>query len=146
VTTIALHVAAMSIWIGGLVALVVLSRRDREVVVQSLPRFSGLALLCFVAVGSSGVVGALTRVRTGEGLWDTSYGRVILLKAVLFVLLGVFGLVQRRRVLARPAGSDPLPGSRTSAEFRRLARAELALMLVTVAVGVGLSRTPPPVG
>jgi putative copper resistance protein D len=135
---IGVHVAAMSVWIGGLVVLFLLVRRDGAAVTASLPRFSALALGCFLAVGVSGAVSAATRVKTTNALLETSYGRVILLKVALFVLLGGLGYLQRRRVMGR------LLELGTSAVFRRIAACEMLLMVVTVAVAVALSRTPPP--
>ena len=50
VTTVALHVAAASLWVGGLGALIVLLGRRRELLAVALPRFSTLAGACLAVV------------------------------------------------------------------------------------------------
>ena len=43
VTTVALHVAAASLWVGGLAGILVLLGQRRELLQVALPRFSTLA-------------------------------------------------------------------------------------------------------
>ena len=51
VTTVALHVAAASLWVGGLGAILVLLGRRRELLARALPRFSTLAGSCLAVDG-----------------------------------------------------------------------------------------------
>ena len=83
--SLVLHVLAVSLWIGGLVAVLALATGrgpDREAALATaVPRFSRMALVCWVVVGVTGVVNALVRVAPAD-LFTTSYGALIVGKAV----------------------------------------------------------------
>jgi putative copper resistance protein D len=139
VSSLMVHVVAVSLWCGGLAALVLLGTADRRPFPVAVPRFSTLALWCAVAVAASGVVSAWVRLGDAGSLVTTSYGRLVMLKVALMAVLSAFGLWHRRKSL--PAlGSDP-----TRLRFLRLAAVEVLVMAATVGVAVALSRTPPPV-
>ena len=133
VTATSVHVVAAVLWVGGLAALVASARRPSLGVV--LPRFSALALLCFVAVVGSGVVSSWTRLQGLEQLWTTGYGGLLLAKTAAVALLGVAGFLHRRRGLAGVAAGAP-------GAFTRLAAAEAGLMAVALGLAVALSRSP----
>ena len=133
VVAVSLHVAAGSVWVGGLLALLALVRCDRALVQEALPRFSGLALLCVAVLGLSGLVTAATRVDGWAALTTTDYGRLLGLKAVLLAGACAAGALQRRTVLAS------LPQRGVTASFRRLATGEVAVLLVALGVGVALA-------
>ena len=104
-----------------------------------MPRFSALALWCAVAVAASGLVSAWVRLGDVSSLVTTSYGRLVLLKLLLIVVLSAFGLWHRRKSLPR-LESEP-----NRLLFLRVAAVEVLVMAATVGVAVALSRTPPPV-
>ncbi len=56
VVGLAVHVGTASLWAGGLVALALHLRRSPVALAVALPRYSRLALACFLAVGLSGAV------------------------------------------------------------------------------------------
>ncbi len=132
------HVLAATLWMGGLLALVVHLRPCASVLPVAVTRFSSLALVCCAAVGVSGLVGAWTRLGATPALWSSTYGGLLLLKSALLVLLGAVGWMHRRRSI--PALVAGRPGA-----FARLATVELALMGVTVGLAVVLARTAPPI-
>ncbi len=139
VSSLMVHVVALSLWCGGITALVLLGTSDRRPFPVAVPRFSALALWCAVAVGLSGVVNAWVRFTGPADLVTTSYGRLVLLKVALIGVLSGFGLWHRRRVI-------PLLESDTGRRlFLRVAAVEVLVMAATVGVAVALSRTPPPV-
>jgi putative copper resistance protein D len=141
VTSLAAHVVAGALWVGGLLALVLLPMRHRDQLAAAVARYSTVALWCFVVVATSGAINAWVRLGAGApaDLVTTAYGRVVLLKILALVLLGAAGWWHRARTLPRlSAGSEP-------GAFRRIAQVEASVMVVTVALAVGLSRTPPPV-
>ncbi|GAA5061054.1 putative copper resistance protein D [Thermocatellispora tengchongensis] len=131
------HLVAVAIWVGGLAA-VLACLRDSELLGVVLPRFSTLALGCFAAVAVSGVASAWVRMGPADNLWDTGYGRFVLVKTAVLVALGAFGHAHRRRTV-RFAGDR---GRRRT--FARLAAGEIVLMAAAIGLAVGLSRTPPP--
>lgn len=133
-----IHLFAAALWTGGLLALLAHAlRRDRHADVAAR-RFSAVALWCFVAMGLSGVINALVRMRP-EDLFDTRYGLLILAKISALVALGVLGWRQRRvgvaALAADPSARGPLV---------RLALTEAAIFGMTFGVAVALGRTPPP--
>jgi putative copper resistance protein D len=139
VTSLLVHVLAVSLWCGGITALVLLGTADRRPFPAAVPRFSVLALWCAVAVAASGLVSAWVRMGSLGELVTTSYGRLVLLKLVLIAVLSGFGLWHRRRTM-------PLLGSEPGRLlFLRVAAVEVLVMAATVGVAVALSRTPPPV-
>ncbi|CAN5357048.1 cytochrome c oxidase assembly protein [soil metagenome] len=134
-----IHLFAASLWAGGLLALLAHAlRRSGGHADLAARRFSRVALWCFVAMGVSGVINALVRMRP-EDLLDTRYGVLILVKIVALAALGVLGWRQRRvgvaALQADPQARGPLI---------RLALTEAAIFGVTFGVAVALGRTPPP--
>jgi len=131
VTTVALHVAAASLWVGGLGAILVLLGRRRGLLQSVLPRFSTLATFCLVTVTVSGVLTAQVRLGSWAALFLTAYGSLVIAKTVALGLLGVLGLLTRRRMAA---GRMPV---------LRWAGAEVALMAVTLGLAAALSQAAP---
>ena len=139
VSSLMVHLVAASLWVGGLAGLVAVAFLDRRLLRDAVPRFSRLALWCFVALALSGVANAWVRLRSPLDLVTTGYGRLVLAKILLLVGLGVAGAWHRRLTIPQ------LVGPRRVGPFVRLAIAELAAMSTAVAVAVALSRTPTPV-
>ena len=131
VTTVALHVAAASLWVGGLAAILVLLGRRRELLATALPRFSTLAGACLAVVTVSGVLTAQVRLGSWAALFFTGYGALVIAKAVALVLLGGLGLLTRRRMAA---GRIPV---------LRWAGVEVTLMAVTLGLAAALSQAAP---
>jgi cytochrome c oxidase assembly factor CtaG/putative copper export protein len=138
VTTLMVHVIAVSLWCGGLVALVLLGTADRRPLPVAVPRFSALALWCAVGVTASGALSAWIRMTGLADLVTTSYGRIVLLKVALTAAIAAFGVYHRRRHLPR------LQNDLTRLQFLRIAAVEVLVMAATIGTAVALSRTPPP--
>lgn len=92
------HVAAASVWLGGLVALALSLRASRTDVWQ---RFSNIAIVSVAVLGTTGVVRALAELSTVSQLWTTGYGRALLVKTGLLAVLVVLGWVNRYRLVPR---------------------------------------------
>ncbi|MFI5892291.1 copper resistance CopC/CopD family protein [Actinoplanes sp. NPDC051513] len=105
------HMAAMGVWIGGLITLSVflLRRTDPRVLGVVLPAWSRWAALSVVWLVAGGVVQAVVQVGSVPALWRTDYGRLLIAKvAVLALVLGTAffarRMVNRRQVVtAGPA-------------------------------------------
>ena len=132
------HVLAAGAWVGGLVAVVLFVRGG--MVATVLPRFSTLALGCWVAIGLSGVVTGWLRLSQPSDLWATDYGRLLLVKLALLGVLGAFGWAHRRRLASRLFAATTAPGR----ALLRLAAVEVLVMGATMGVAGALSATPPP--
>jgi putative copper resistance protein D len=106
-----------------------------------------LAGWCFVAVAVSGAVNAGVRLGAWAPLVGSAYGRLVLAKAAALVVLGGFGWWHRRRTVSALAAHESDATARSDARvFLGVAAVELLVMGATVALAVGLSRTPTPVG
>jgi putative copper export protein len=136
-TSLALHVVAAAAWVGGLAAVVVHLRRSHATLAVVLPRYSSLALVCYAAVGASGLITGWASLTTLDQAWTTPYGRLLLAKVAALVLLGAFGQRHRSRTLAAVAQRRPRA-------FVRLAAAELVVMACAASLAVALSSTAPP--
>ncbi|GAA1748228.1 cytochrome c oxidase assembly protein [Streptomonospora arabica] len=139
VTGLALHVLAISLWVGGLAAVTFHGLRAKPAApAVAAERFSRMALWAYIGVGVGGVASAASRLYAVSDLVTTSYGLLILVKAVLFCALGALGWAHRRRTIPRitEAGGRRL--------FARLAGVEIAVMSATMGIAAALSRTAPP--
>ncbi|TMR08657.1 hypothetical protein ETD86_46855 [Nonomuraea turkmeniaca] len=139
VSALMAHLVAASLWAGGLGAILVHFRRSDDLPVV-LPRFSTIALCCFVAVAFSGLAGAWVRLGEPADLWRTPYGVLLLAKVGTLAVLGWFGWNHRRRTVTGVAGRG------VRGTFVRLAAGEIGVMAAAMGLAVGLSRTPPPTG
>ena len=139
ITSLGLHIVGAAVWIGGLLTLVLIRNTlegDRLPIV--LGRYSSLALICFVVVAFSGYLSAELRVGTWAALL-TPYGVLVIGKATVLVVLGLFGVLQRRWLTGRlrtASGRGP---------FWVLVTAELAFMGLASGIAVALARTATPV-
>ncbi len=138
-SSLMIHVGAVSLWVGGLFALAIVARARAGAMTVAVPRFSRLALWCFVAVGISGVINAAIRIGSVSALWTSRYGVLVDCKFAALVILGWFGWQQRKRAV--PA----LVKKRELTVFMQIAAVELTVMACTVALAVALSRSPTPV-
>ncbi len=131
--SLVVHVVALALWVGGVLAIALLSDMDRAV---ALPRFSILALWAAIAVVISGIANAWARLDFSDA-WATSYARIIIAKAILTLVLIFIGF-KHRRELAK--------SEKTGWQFlRKLILVEAAVMTVILILGSWLSNTQPPV-
>ena len=126
------HVGAVSLWVGGIIGLLVISPLERA---ASISRFSVLALWSAIIVGISGIANAWTRLNFWAG-WQSRYGLLVIIKAALFLILVAIGAKHRRHIAAKIEGSQQV--------FRLLAN-ESVVMIAAVAIGGWLSTTLPPI-
>lgn len=150
-----LHVVAMSIWVGGLASLVLIlpaatrrlepARRSR-LIAAVLARFSPLALLCVAVILLTGIGQAYAYVRDIDNLFDTPYGRAVLIKLLLLacalIPLGAYNRYRSLPRLERIAAGGEAPG-RAGVLLRRALRGEVALLLVVLGVTAALAGYAP---
>ena len=97
------HLGSVSLWLGGLVCLVacVLPRRLAGELAAVVPRFSRLAMAAVAAILVTGLFQGWREVGSKDALTSTTYGRLLVVKFVLFGLLVGLGALSRRWVHAR---------------------------------------------
>jgi copper transport protein len=132
------HLAAMALWLGGLVMLFgfLLPRagaRQLGVILPAWSRWAAVALLWLVV---GGVLQALVEVGTVRALAATGYGRLVLTKAALLTAVLATAFLARRMVARRTAPQQPN-------RLRRLVGVELAATATVLALSSVLVQTTP---
>jgi copper transport protein len=140
------HVLAAGAWAGGLsflVAALVLARDDRlRLASRSVQRFSSIAVLALGALVVTGVTSAYFEVLEGRGLWETTYGRLLVAKVA--IVLPVLALGAHNNRIAVRRLRDESASTQDQRRFLHTAAAELALLVVVVGVTAVLVNQPPP--
>ncbi len=136
--SLAIHVIALSLWVGGVFALALLEPEERA---SAASRFSQLALWAVIAVVASGMANAWARLNFASA-WHSTYAIVMILKVVLTIGLIFIGYRHRKNLAAKA------PTSINWAQFAQLILTELTIMIVALALGSWLSvnRSPVPIG
>ena len=130
--SLAIHVIALALWVGGVFAIAFLAPESRA---DAVPRFSILALWAAIAVVISGSVNAFIRLDFKEA-WTSSYAYLVLAKVFLTAGLIVIGYLHRKNLkkLSEIKGS----------KFLQLILAEVVIMTGTLAIGSLLASSQPP--
>lgn len=146
-----LHLAAGSIWVGGLIGLLVLWRsfpvaRRVAGLVICVPRFSNTAFVSVLVLIGSGIGASLVHLPTFASLWQTSYGQALLVKIGLLCVALLLAAVNLLRTRPRLAAYRERPelGPGAAALLRRLVGAEVLLVVSAVVAAAALSSLPPP--
>jgi len=95
-----IHVVSSAVWVGGLfglAAIVLRSARDwpRQIISGVAARFSKLAGVCLVIVVLAGAYNSWIQIPFVSTLWTTAYGRVLLGKIAIVVIVIAFGAFNR---------------------------------------------------
>jgi copper transport protein len=132
------HLAAGSVWIGGLAVLATCllpGRRSAELA-EALPRFSRIALGAVVALAVTGTYQAWREVAPLPALWSTEYGRLLLLKIAGFLVL--VGLGNLSRLAVRRRYVTPAAHAMSTSDTADLAEAEEDRLLGRLRTSVAL--------
>jgi copper transport protein len=97
-----LHVAAMTVWIGGLVVLTIAVLPHRTPspaligqMTSALARFSPVAFGCVTVLAATGVFQGIREVGSVTDLFTTAYGQLLLTKTGLFLLVLILAALAR---------------------------------------------------
>jgi copper transport protein len=139
-----LHLTAGSIWLGGLLGLLVLWRalpadKRSAGLAVCVPRFSNVALGSVLVLVGSGIWVTVDRMPTLGALWQTSYGQTVLVKIAL--LAGALLLAAGNLLRARPRLESGPPATTL---LRRLTSGETVLIAGAVLAAALLSSLAPP--
>jgi copper transport protein len=131
------HIAAASVWLGGLAALLLGMRRSNpDVYARAFARFSTIAALGLAAVVVTGVVRSVHEIPRWRDLWSTQYGNIVLVKGVLLCAIAALGASNRFRNVAL-AAVNPRP-------LQRAAGIELGLAIFAAGAAGLLGTLAPP--
>jgi copper transport protein len=130
------HLVAAAAWTGGLaflvLALVWAVDGRWALASRAVPRFSNIAVVSVAALIAAGVVNAYLEVKAWRGLWETTYGALLLTKIGLVLPLLLLGAYHNRYAVPRlRLGIASVVEQR---RFLRTASVEVALMIAIVAV------------
>jgi copper transport protein len=110
----ATHVGAVSLWLGGLVVLlaVVLRRKNLDELRTVVPRYSKLALIAICVIVGTGAFQAWRQLGSLSDFRDTDYGKLLAAKLIAFgalIITAAFSreIVNRRFRSPRPVTSPP---------------------------------------
>jgi len=137
----ATHLLAAGAWLGALPGFAFLLRRTHVVAdaLAATRRFSALAAACVGLLTVSGTANAWFLVGDVPALVGTLYGRLLLAKLAIFVLVLALAVANRWYLTCRLAEGD----ADAAPLIRRNAKAEILLGLVIVAIVGVLGVTPP---
>jgi copper transport protein len=146
-----LHLVAGSVWVGGLIGLVVLAAtlpaaRRVAALVVCVPRFSNVALASVLVLIGAGIGSAVQQLPTLASLWQTSYGKALLVKIALLGAALLLAAVNLLRTVPRfrACAQRPELGPPTASLLRRVVAGESVLVAGAVLAAAVLSSLAPP--
>jgi len=132
------HLTAGSLWLGGLLWLVSISRQNETTFPIEAKRVSSAALLGVIAIFFSGTIQARFFLNTPGDLIHSVYGRLALAKMIGLVILIGFGAYNRLGVLPQ------IDSTRARPKLVRSVRQEIVIMILLILIGGFLSYVPTP--
>lgn len=135
-----LHGAGIAFWAGALAPLGLALRRGAPGSMPFLHRFSRAIVPVVAALTVAGVVLAVIQVQAPRALIDTAYGRLLLVKLGLLLLLVTLAALNRWRFTAPAEAGD----GRAGRSLVRSIGLEMLIVLVILGVAAGWRFTPPP--
>jgi len=147
-----IHLAAGSLWLGGLIGLLLLWRSlgaDRRTagLAVAVPRFSHVALGSVLLLIGSGVWATFIHLPTLSSLWQTSYGDALIAKMALLVTamaVASGNLLRARPRLQKSASLGADVGVSAGRLLRGLVSGEVLLIVGALFAAGILSSLPPP--
>ena len=145
------HLGAASIWLGGLIGLLVFwlsveAKRRIAALAYVVPRFSAVAFCSVLALVGTGIGQSFLQLPTLASLWQTSYGKALLVKiALLFAALLLAGVnLARTKPRLQAAGERPSLGPGAAVLLRRLVQGEVVFVAAAVFAAAVLTSLAPP--
>lgn len=123
----AVHLAAGSIWLGGLIGLALLWPVDG----RTFRRFSNVALGAVGVLVATGVAASLVHLPTLASLWETGYGQALLAKIALLLVALVLAAVNLLRTRPRLQAGERVSGRPITGEVVVLGGAVFAAAILT---------------
>ena len=140
-----LHLVSGSIWMGGLIGLLVLwwalaGNRVAGLRV-AVPRFSNTAFLSVLVLLGTGIGATIIHMPTVASLWQTSYGKAILVKIALLAGAMLVGAVNLLVTVPRLKAAEEASATRL---LRTTVRIEIFLVVSALFAAAVLSSLAPP--
>jgi copper transport protein len=132
------HLVSASIWLGGLLWLVWLSRCNEIACRVEARRVSAVALIAVIAIFFTGSLETILFINSPSDLIHANYGRLVLLKVLGLALLVGFGVYNRFGLLPR------LDESGATSKLSRSVRNEIVIVTLVILIGGFLAYVPTP--
>ncbi|WP_051228683.1 copper resistance protein CopC [Pleomorphomonas oryzae] len=138
--TLGLHGAAVMVWGGSLLPLLILVATRQENAGRTALRLSGLLLPTVAVLALTGLTLAYLQDVTAASLIGTDYGRLLAGKLVFVLCMLAIGALNRRILVPRATTGGEAPFR----QLRRVLTVDVCLLLAVIAVVAGWRFTPPP--
>jgi len=132
------HLLSASLWLGGLLWVMWLARRDDSACRREASRVSSVALITVIALFLTGSLETILFLNSPGDLIHSLYGKLVLAKFVGLVLLVGYGAYNRFRLL--PRLEDP----GTTTRLSRSVKQELVIVTAVILIGGFLAYVPTP--
>lgn len=138
----ALHHVGAAAWIGAMPFLLIALKRTDDIAVARhvVGRFSRMAMVSVALLIGAGLGLAWFYLASPSGLYGTTYGVLVMVKAYLLVLILILGAANW--YVAREAERAP---ARLLMRLRRFAEVEVALGFTAILAAAALTSQPPAV-
>jgi putative copper export protein len=132
------HLLSASLWLGGLLWLVWLSRCDDAACQAEARRVSSVALITVIVIFLTGVLESILFLNSPGDLIHSAYGRLVVAKAVGLAILVAYGAYNRFSLLPN------LERAGATAKLARTVRQELIIVTIVILIGGFLAYVPTP--
>jgi copper transport protein len=131
-----LHILAVGIWIGGLMALLLaISAIPKESRRALFERFGLTSIVCLLVIAVTGILRSIVAVGSWSQLFTTLYGVLILVKLGLVVVLAVLGSMH---------GPNIRQAEPSARRFSRLGSMQLIAAVAALVLSATLVNVAPP--
>lgn len=151
-TSTVIHLTAMALWVGGLLIVVLVV--NKASVFATARRFSPLALTAVAVLAVTGALNGWRQVGGLDTVTDSSYGRWLIIKLAVVVIVVAVAAISRRIVRhPEPLAATANPASVGAAAtvplsneepLRRSLVIEVVGMVIILAATAGLTGATPP--
>ena len=154
-----LHLVAGGLWLGGLIHLVLTmpralsvfeGREGLRLLTNVIPCFTRYAIISTLLIVLTGLYNTWMHVDSFSALWNTAYGRTLLLKVALFLPMLALGGIntfilkpRAARLLEKVERDSQLEHTGMDRSFRRSLTVEVALGLVVLLLAAVLAFLQP---
>ncbi len=140
----AVHLLGAGAWLGGLVPLAIIARRgSHDEAEKALTRFSGIGYAAVAALLATGLLNGWFLVGTVDGLINSAYGRLLMLKVAVFASMVALAGLNRFRLVPRLARErDDVRPSLSRLRSHILAEQSLGFAVILIVSFLGTMAPP----
>jgi copper transport protein len=136
-----IHLVGAALWVGGILALILLAKQSNEWMHSFARTFSPAALISVVGMALTGVAITLLYTEQLQDVWLTVWGRLLLAKVLLVAVLIVIAYIVRRKWL-RLAGANDSTAQLSWLRWLRVDGSFLMIIVLLTSILTHLSPLP----